>query len=190
VNADFDNLMDDQPPAPVAPGEALRKKRRPRPRRREITLNLVAMLDMSFQLLIFFVLTANFAAAEGVLSANLPAGDAATDSSVTPPIARPPLNIRIRNISATGVILALEVDGGASKDLPDCAALTRELLQRQGRDGDGKLIPGSAATLATDDPIRIAPDSDTAWQDVVAVFNATMRAGLTSVGFAPVTPGQ
>jgi biopolymer transport protein ExbD len=187
VNSEPDNELDlGALVAAAAPEEGPHKKKRQPPHKREITLNLVAMLDMSFNLLFFFVLSANFAAAEGVLSANLPAGDSnASDPNTPPPIARLLLNIKVRNISPTATAITLEVDGGSSKEVRDCAAMTHELLQRQGRDDDGKPISGATATMAKDDPVRIAPDSDVAWQDVVAVFNGTMRAGLTSVGFAP-----
>jgi biopolymer transport protein ExbD len=180
-----DNLLEQCQAAPAPEEGAPKKPKKPGPERREITLNLVAMLDMSFQLLVFFVLTVSFAVAEGVLSASLPAGDSAAEAAPDAAPWRPPLNIKLRNISPTAVAVTLEVSGGSIKEVRDCAVLTHELLMRQGRDDDGKAIPGATATLKNDDPVRIAPDADVPWQDVVAAFNATLRAGLTSVGFAP-----
>jgi biopolymer transport protein ExbD len=182
IQGESDNLLA-QALAVAAPEDEQERKRKPLPHRREITLNLVAMLDMTFQLLFFFLLTTNFAAAEGVLSANLPAGDAATaDPS---PFPRLPLSLNVHNISATATRITLEIKGGSTKEINDYGALAHELMSRQGKDTDGKYIAGASATLRGDDPVVIVPDADVSWGDVVAVFNAAMRSGLSSVSFAP-----
>ena len=185
IQGESDNLLA-QALAVAAPEEEQKRKRKPLPHRREITLNLVAMLDMTFQLLFFFLLTTNFAAAEGVLSASLPAGDVETPPGAVVPPWRPPLSLKVRNVSATDIRITLDITGSPSpKEVNDCTVLARELISRRGLDSEGHPVSGAAATLKFDDPVVIAPDADVAWEDVVAVFNAAMRAGLTNVAFAP-----
>jgi biopolymer transport protein ExbD len=148
------------------------RRKRPRPHKRDITMNLVAMLDMAFQLLIFFVLTANFAEAEGVLTANLPAPGEAAQAAAAPTPTVPVTLIKI-GTTGTATVIAIELEGSSDQtQVADFPALTRALEER---------IHGGL--LRPEAPVAIVPQDDVPWQDVVNAFNATVSAHLENVAF-------
>lgn len=157
--------------------ETVHHERHGRRRERGVRqLNLTSMLDVCFQLLIFFILTANFALNEGVLPADLPQGNPPNPVDVPPP--EEPLKIVLRPAGANhaGVAVWLETVG----DIEDFEALYGKLRSWR---FDEKT--NASGIYDADNPILIKPEGDVGWGHVVGAFNAVLRAKYTNVSFAP-----
>ncbi len=137
-------------------------------------LNLTAMLDVTFQLLIFFVLTASFAINEGILPADLPTGPTAQQQQAPP---QEPVVIVLRPIGVDGVSIWLE----RSENIPD-GDFVRLYEKLNGWRYDEQTNP--TGMLTDDNPIIIKPNEDVQWNHVVNAFNAVRRARYTNVSFA------
>jgi biopolymer transport protein ExbD len=137
-------------------------------------LNLTSMLDVTFQLLIFFILTASFAKGEGILPADLPAGPSA-QSSEDPEPPEQPLNIMLRSLG--GQDISIEVEGMSSPPA-NFNELHQKLKSVQRTDSN------PTAPFAPDDPVIIHPDQTVGWGHVVNAFNAAIRAEYSNVHFA------
>jgi len=146
-------------------------KKRPRPRG-VAQLNLVSMMDVCFQLLIFFVLTASFAIGEGILPAELPSGQAAKPSEDLPP--QQPVKVMLRSLG--GDDIAIEIHGAGALEGFDALYRTLWSLQRNDSNPNGIYLP--------EDPVIIQPDSTVHWGAVVNAFNQAVRAKFTNVNFA------
>ena len=169
-----DSPIDSKPEAPDDGGEepivhhvSQRKKRKKGVGGEDIELQLTSMIDVIFQLLIYFVITANFMIDEGTILATLPGNAAETDKVQTP---EQPVVIELRS-GDDGVTYDLTVDGYR---IDGAAGLFAYL--------DGQVKGGA---IAIDDPVQIKPQGEVRWQHVVNVFNACVRAKLEEVGFAP-----
>jgi biopolymer transport protein ExbD len=143
--------------------------RQKRPKERGVRqLNLTSMLDVTFQPLIFFILTANFAVDEGVLAADLPQG-----VSEQPPIETVQDDILIR-VFYEGFRAGLISVRGADRPINSFQDLTVQ-MEAWRRDG---LFPA-------DNKVIIQPHPDARWEHVVAAFNGVVRAKFTNVQFSP-----
>jgi len=136
-------------------------------------LNLTAMIDVIFQLLIYFVVTASFAANEGVLATNLPYGGA-TSTMELPPMN---LTVQLRSVSSTGVRIRV-----AGENVASFSRLAEVLIDKQHNPALGR-----SGTFAPDDPVKIQPGKEVRWQHVVNAFNAAVKAEYTNV--AITAPG-
>ncbi|MFA9477340.1 ExbD/TolR family protein [Phycisphaerales bacterium AB-hyl4] len=136
-------------------------------------LNLAAMIDVVFQLLIYFVVTANFVVDEGVLTATLPTGTGEAADSLEPPSET--LDLRLGSTGDVGVIIQL---GGIGR-VDTFTELANELDSLQFDPARGR-----HAFFAPDDPVVIRPEGDVRWQHVVNAFNAAIKARYTNVNFA------
>lgn len=147
-----------------------RKKRRKGVGGEEMELQLTSMIDVIFQLLIYFVITANFAIYEGTIQATLPGSNNPNEIDrmdelqmltieVTSPTTGPSYTIKIDN---------LEIPGGAT-GLYDYLITEINL---------GHLDKAERI-------VQIAPKGHVRWQHVVNIFNACVRAELEKIGFAP-----
>ncbi len=142
-------------------------------------LNLTPMLDVAFQLLIFFVLTASFALGEGILPADLPTGQGAKKKSESPP--EQPLVIRLSPMAGDKTDIRIE---GLSDPLDNFQHLFRQLEtwrydEQSNPDGIYK----------SDNPVILRPAPGVDWEHVIAAFNACVRAGFKNVNFAEATSG-
>ena len=153
----------------------VRSAMRRKPPNRIGELNLTSMLDITFLLLIFFVLTASFAVGEGLLPADLPAGQsAASPDDPEPP--QQPIRITLRSLGGDDV--SIQVPG-----LPTPPAGFTELYHDlRGLRHDPRTNP--TGPYSPDDPIIIQPDGTVGWGHVVSAFNAAVRAEFTNVNFA------
>ncbi len=141
----------------------------------KMSINLGPMIDVIFNLLIYFVVTANFAVEEGVLTLKLPQGSGEPAVTISPPPS--PLTIAITSAGATGAHLTLQnrsVGGSFEQLFQELASL--QLNERN---------PGGA--YRPDDPIIIKPQGQVRWQHVVNAFNAAIRAEYGNVSFAQAT---
>lgn len=161
--------------------QTLMRRRRPKITLRVAALNITSMLDLTFNLLLFFVLTANFVVSEGSLPANLPAGTGGgADASIAASDPEPPENplvISLRSLGGGQVGIFIEGANVSASSFEDLHTRLR-LWQHNAGNPSGSFKP--------DNPISIRPDAGVSWSDVVDCFNAVVRARYTNVSFAPV----
>ena len=124
---------------------------------------LTPMIDVTFQLLLFFLLATTFRQAEGQLAASLPQGQGAGGLDQT--IVRP---IRVTVLPAADGAAAYHLDDTAAV-LPDAEALYRELTARRQAYGSDEV------------PVAVQPRWDVPWQYVVEADNQAHRAGFKNV---------
>ena len=151
----------------------------PRRRGREavpakMQLNFTAMIDVIFQLLIYFVVTASFAVDEGILTAKLPQGTG--KPMKVPKTPQHPIKIRLTSLSLPTECRIELV--GLSRSPRHFGELAEQLagLQYNDRNPSGSFKP--------DNPVIIEPDGHTRWQHVVNAFNAAIKSRYTNVAFA------
>ncbi|MBB6430569.1 ExbD/TolR family protein [Algisphaera agarilytica] len=177
-------MADPHPVQPDSPHEATvhhRSTRQRRGRRPAMVgeLNLTSMIDVIFQLLIFFVVTANFMIDEGVLSAKLPQGAGSPTASDELP--REKITIRLMSDPSDDALVSIERGPVGS---PIRYASFGELaadLDRLRYDPDGSRLDG---IYEPDNPVLIEPQGTVRWQHVVNAFNAAISAKYTNVSFA------
>ncbi|MEY3142217.1 MAG: hypothetical protein RLY21_710 [Planctomycetota bacterium] len=152
--------------------EHRRMVRDPRARAR-VSLSITPMIDVVFQLLIYFLLTAGFMGNERHLRAEMPPEQTEGAQSGGLSLEADPLLIRVTR-RGEGVTIALDAGLSAPRDARELEQVLRDAL----------VAPDRPRGLFTaDHPIRIAASPDVPWQDVVEVFNAVVAAGYRSVAF-------
>ena len=149
------------------------RKRFPRGR---VSVNVTPMIDVVFQLLIYFLVATNFALGEQVFRLDLP--ERGGSSAKTDPfqLEEEPLRIRVASEGPDGNTISISIEGPYPQ--PEDLAGLEDFLRRS--------IADSGAALFRDDhPVVIVPTPTTHWEHVVDVFNAAVRSGFRSVVFAP-----
>lgn len=144
------------------------RHRRDRPSGVPIAVNFAPMIDVTFLLLIFFLVTTTFERAEGILSSELPRDEGA------PAVALPvsPIVIRLTQTGTGHDDFRLSLDHfqnapASSKEL----ATTLRRIQRQ---------PGFDKRT----PVVIVAENAVRWDHVVGCWNAALRAGCERIAFA------
>jgi len=166
---------------PAARHDVRRRSARLRDRGGRVRLNLTPMIDVVFQLLIFFVCTAQSLEGERIFRVDVPPMTSGQAMATPPAPADPtalvdaPLHIKVRSAAdgspgAPSVALQPRYTELASID-----DLHRFMSESMRRAGSGIFLP--------DQPILMDPDRDCTWEDTVAAFNAVVRAGYRNVGF-------
>lgn len=150
--------------------------------RATMQLNLTSMIDVIFQLLIYFVITASFTVDEGVLTTKLPGLEGETNSSAPKPPERP-LNIVISTEGHHGFRIRIE---GLNRAPADFAQLGQMLVELQYDPTRGR----TAGAYKPDNPVIIKPDATARWQHVVNAFNAAIEARYSNVSFARVSEDE
>lgn len=145
------------------------KRRKSKPKQME-ELNLASMLDVCFQLLIFFVLTASFAKGEGYLPADLPAGSGSAEKKDELP--KQPLDIKIRSLG--GVEYSLTAGSSSPANFKELYSF---LESNQDNEKHAGIYP-------PDNPIIIHAGNDVVWTHVINAYNAAVRARYSNVNFA------
>ncbi|MBL1216950.1 MAG: biopolymer transporter ExbD [Planctomycetes bacterium] len=174
-----DNLMTQEAQDGMEPALAHRYQMRRVPSG-ALQLNLVAMIDIVFLLLMYFLLSANFVTDEELYRLNLPAplGEQVSDPFELPD---EPLVITVASTGPTWGDYALTM-GSVSEPIDTFDDLYRTLTSAMARPGsnDGFLLP--------DTPILIQPRYDARWEHAVEAFNIGLRAGYEQVQM--VEPGM
>jgi biopolymer transport protein ExbD len=130
---------------------------------------LTPMIDVTFQLLLFFLLTCEFRESEGNIPGTLPAkGNIVLQQRQTPP--PDPIRIRLRP-SADRAAAHYEMTG-VPVVINSPAELYGYLKQRQEQVGSDEV------------PVVILPAEDVPWEFVVEAFNQAVRARFLKIGFA------
>jgi biopolymer transport protein ExbD len=132
-----------------------------------LTLNLAAMVDITFLLLIFFAITASFQRAEGYFAAKLP--KVSSRAAVALPIA--PVTIRLQQYGPNPGDYRLQLD-----NFLNAPATFDELT-------DFLLTVQSNPGFSAETPVVIAAEADVAWDHVVGCWNAAVRAGCKQISF-------
>lgn len=136
-------------------------------------LNLTSMLDVCFQLLIFFVLTVNFTLDEGILRADLPKGSGQPSKKKDPPKSKTFIDLNTEGVD--GVAISI-------KDHDQVFGDDFELLYTTLRDAGP--AGGGGGYLEADSPMIISSFKAVQWRYTVAAFNACVRAKFEDVRFA------
>ena len=149
-------------PNEASPASSPRLETRRRSRRR-MQPPLTPMIDVTFQLLLFFLLACEFRETEGLIPGTLPGSG--------PPEQLRPIEISLHPSGVMGSAY-YRLDG-AAEAVAGPQELFRRLRQRQ------------EALGSRDVPVLIRPDPDVPWQFVVEAFNQAKRAEFTRIGFPP-----
>ncbi len=142
---------------------------------RSLTLNLTAMIDVVFLLLVYFVLSVAFSRGEGVLTATFPAcGGCGEPDRLRINV---PLRVSISTAGAQGDGYRLDIDRAATapRTFGELAQTLEKMHVRRG------------GYLPADTQIILAPANAVRWQHVVNAFNAALRARYTNIAFAQAT---
>lgn len=139
-----------------------------------ITLNVTSMVDILFNLLVYFIVTANFSIDEGSLKARLP-------NNLDSPTHQPPPD--------AGNKYTLELD--STRDHYGCdmrfnnrpVPTFSDLGATLEANNHGK-HPASGRIDPQVDTIVIKPETTVRWQHVVSAFNQATRSGYGKVAFA------
>ncbi len=136
-------------------------------------LNIVPMLDVCFNLLIFFIMVAQFSVGEAILPSDLPGHrDPDKERYVATPS---PLVIALRSVGGDDCVI--DMPGLTSAASP---ANFEQLYQ--------KLHTVQGNLYSIDDPIIIQPDPQTPWDHAVNAFNAANRAHYKNISFRDAQP--
>lgn len=160
------NNFDEQETHYVAP-----RKRRARTKTK-MQPPMTPMIDVTFQLLLFFILTAQFRQDEGPLPGTLPKLGPSEMSYVTAPLQT--------------VTITISPAGGLARSAAvyQCSPIHQSAITSPSQlyeviDRHVAGLPGQAEKI----PIRIHPRRDVRWEFVVEVWNVTQRARLKNVAF-------
>ena len=147
----------------------------------KVEMPITPMLDMTFQLLAFFILTFQpQSALEGAMGFTLPTTGQPAGPEAAPPLTEPPLD---ETANVTVVVKAIRdgvSDGNISAlilQVPEGETLVRDLdalraLLRQMKPATG---PGQ---------VRIAAESKLKYACVMEVMDACLQSGFANVGFS------
>ena len=129
---------------------------------------LTPMIDVTFQLLLFFLLTTTFRQEEGQIPGTLPQKGGITAGQI---VELKPIRILLRPTGANRAGCIYEMSGqDVGMDTP--AQLYEALVGRQKVYGSDEV------------PVVIQSRYDVRWQHVVEAFNQAVRAKFKNIGFA------
>jgi len=148
-----------------------------KPRKVAVELNLTSMIDVVFQLLIYFLLGTSFVMGEQAFHMDLPERLGAVQ--VDPfELDEDPLVIQVRHHrDGEPTIHVLGLVGLDPQKNPTSIVGLRAFLAKQRRD------QGQGGLYDRDHPIKIRPMKGATWGDAVEAFNAAYGAGYDSIGF-------
>lgn len=144
-----------------------RYRRGSRHRAIPIAVSMAPMIDLTFLLLIFFLVTTTFERAEGILASRVPEveGPGAVELPLTPII------VRIDQVGPGHEDFALSFEKFSARPA-NFDELTEALRRIQE-------LPG----FDVETPVVILAGRDVRWDHVVSCWNAALRAGSRKVAF-------
>ncbi|MEC8320804.1 MAG: biopolymer transporter ExbD [Planctomycetota bacterium] len=140
------------------------RRRPPEPASTE--LNLTSMIDVVFQLLIYFIVGTTFAMGEQSYRMDLPERQGTVEVD---PLELDDEPVVVRVLGGGRISVPGPWDGPVSVE-----GLT-DFLRSQRADRGG--------LIEIDAPIRVKPRGGVSWADAVQAFNAAVAAGYETVGF-------
>ncbi len=142
-----------------------------------MTVNLTPAIDITFNLLIFFLVATTFKAAEGILPSEVPTDQGLLEAT---PLPISPITIRLRQIGDGPGDYKIAIDNWRRQPdtFLDLTRVLEGLLEKPGFDRET--------------PVIILPHSGVQWDHVVNCFNAIRRVNLAkgpdhtfrNIGFA------
>lgn len=144
------------------------------PSKAKMQAPLMPMIDVTFQLLLFFILLCEFRLREGQIPGTLP--DTGEGPRIPQPMDLKELTIALRPTSYhpdTGMPIVAYFVGRDGVGIRDPAKLYNRLRAHQSSLGGSKEIP-----------IMIEPRDDVPWQYVIEAYNQAFRAEFENIGFA------
>ena len=155
--------VEGEQPARVRP-----HRRRRAARGMSMAVNIAPMIDVTFLLLIFLLVTTTFERAEGILASDLP------EASRAPAVALPisPIVIRLTQVGEGHDDCRIGIDRfeGVPQDVAAWPAFLRQIQERPGFDEQT--------------PVVIVADNNVRWDHVVYCWNNALRAGYEKIAFA------
>lgn len=147
--------------------QRIRHRRKHKPHRSAIRLNIAPMIDMTFLLLVFFLVTTRFARSEGMLSSKMPQDR----GQVGVPLPISPIVVRIKQVGEGVDDFAITLDNvdAFPATFTQLAQVLSEIQSRPGFDKET--------------PVVIIPDEDVWWDHVVNAWNAALRAECRNIAF-------
>lgn len=158
------------------------RRRRRRRTKGGLSLNLTAMIDVTFLLLVYFMVATEFKLGEEVYKLDLP--QRAVAAAADPfELDDEPLHIRVSSIGPGGLTYRIEIEGPYEQPRT-FEELFEFLRQRQ-------ITPESLGGLfKPDHPIIVRPAPSARWAFAVEAFNAAARAEYTNISFAEPGGGR
>jgi biopolymer transport protein ExbD len=141
-----------------------------------IGLNITAMIDVVFLLLIFFMVATNFKLGEEIFRMDLPERGQASQPDPFQ-IDQEPLRIVVVSTGGESSAYRIQLNGAISYTCSSFDDLTEFLRQR--RIARGR--PGGL--FASDHPVLIEPTTSARWEHAVGAFNAALLAEYTNISF-------
>ena len=143
------------------------RRARARKRGAPIEVNMAPMIDMSFLLLTFFLVTTTFEQAEGILASRLP-----TDrGQLGTPLPISPIKVRLSSLGfgEETCVIRIENVTEVPTDFQQLAQMLRQIQSRPGFDDET--------------PVIILADADVDWDHVVNAWNAAVRCSYKKIAF-------
>lgn len=131
------------------------------------SVNIAPMIDMTFLLLVFFLVTTTFEHAEGILDSKLPRE--LGEKTVALPLS--PIVIHLRQVGPDIDDVEITLDGVEQKPAneEELTAFIEQLHDKPGFDRST--------------PVVIVSEQSVRWDHVVACWNAALRAGSERIAF-------
>lgn len=161
-------------------------KKRPGDPAMEVELPITPMLDMTFQLLVFFILTFRPQAMEGQMDFNLPAsGDyKAKDASQVDPTKQSDVDVELP--SELTVVVKTVRDGVNDGSISSLVVRSREGEAAVANlDSLVKHLEKVRKDLTNQADIKVEAESKLKYACLIEVMDACMKAGFQKVGFSP-----
>lgn len=143
---------------------------------RRVALNMTAMIDVVFLLLIYFLVATDFRLGEHVYRMDLPSREGAASEDPFQ-LEDEPLRIRIASTGLGPEMYRVTIDGPYPQ--PETFAQLHEFLRTR---QVNELTTGGL--FRPDHPIIIQPTRTTRWDHTIEALNAAARASYTNVTFA------
>jgi len=143
-----------------------------------IGLNLTAMIDVTFLLLIYFMVATEFKVGEEVYRLDLPRSLQSNQASDPFELDEQPLVIEVTSTGAAGRFYRLHIEG-PYRD-PDTFDDLYDFLRSSQISDDAT---GGRPMFFPDHPIVIRPSRSATWDHTISAFNAAARARYTNIKF-------
>src|ERR1043165_760240 len=149
-------------------------------RRARVAVNLTSLIDVTFLLLIYFIMATSMTGGEEVYRVDLPAQEGAGRHD---PFALDdePLRIIVHSTGLGPEMYRLQIDGPYPQ--PQTFEALHEFLAAK-QVNEANATSGSGALFRPDFPIIIQPSRSTRWEHAMEAFNAAARAKYTNITFS------
>ncbi len=147
-----------------------RKKRSKQRPARAMQPPLTPMIDVTFLLLVFFLLACQFKVSEGVILAKLPA---ISGPDVAPALKTKPIDIKLIAVGESSARWEVSSGGGVARSGMELRGILIRLRAEYADDN----VP----------PVLIKPNRNVRWEHTVEAFNQAVIARFKKIAFAEAT---